>query len=77
LSRTWSKTAQTILPHSKVQEMLGELHGRPLEQHLCAKKTLVKVRLGLRTNAKRWCQPCDNYTESQGPKTQARVYAEV
>jgi hypothetical protein len=36
--------------------------------------TLVKVRqwyywLGMRTNAKRWCEPWDNYTGSQGPQT--------
>jgi hypothetical protein len=66
-----SKTAQMVLPWSKVKKVLKELHGG-LSGHLNINKTLDKVRYGyrwlhVRGDIESWCQQCNTCTASWGP----------
>jgi hypothetical protein len=56
-----SKTAQIILPMSKVKQIMGELHGTSSGRHLGVNKTVDRVRqwyywLHVRNGVERWCQ---------------------
>ena len=71
------KTAQVIVPRSKVDEILTELHGGTSGGHLGANKTLDKIRqryywLRLRDDVERWCRQCDVCAASRGPRTRNR-----
>jgi hypothetical protein len=70
LERHWdsadgrTETAQTVVPRSKVKEILTERHGRLSEGHLGVSKILHTVRrryywLHSRNNFERWYQQCD------------------
>jgi hypothetical protein len=78
LERHWesaggrTKTAQIILPRSKVKEVLTELHGGPSGGHLGVNKTMDKIRqryywLHSMSDVERWCQQCDTCAASRGP----------
>jgi hypothetical protein len=67
LKRNWesangrSKVAQIVLPLSKVEDVLTELHGGPSRRHLGVNKTLNKIRqryhwLHSRNDVETWCQ---------------------
>jgi len=71
------KTAQVVVPQSKVDEVLTELHGGASGGHLGANKTMDKVRqryywLRLRDDVERWCRQCDVCAASRGPMTRSR-----
>jgi hypothetical protein len=71
------KTAQVVVPQSKVEEVLTELHGGASGGHLGANKTMNKVRqryywLRLRDDVERWCRQCDACAASRGPRTRSR-----
>jgi hypothetical protein len=54
-----SKTAEIVLPESKMKEVLGELHWG-LSGHL-------RIRLHAWGGAEKWCQQCDTCAASWGP----------
>jgi hypothetical protein len=67
LERLWesvdgrTKTAQVVIPHSKVKKVLTEMHGGPSGGHFRVSKTLAKVKqryywLHSRDDFERWCQ---------------------
>jgi len=71
------KTAQVVIPRSKVKEVLAEMHGGTSGGHLGVNKTIDKVRqryywLHLRGDVERWCQQCDTCAASGGPRTRSR-----
>lgn len=79
-----SKIAQIILPQSRVNSVLNELHGRPSGGPLGVNKTLSKVQqryswLPVRNDVEKWCQHCDTFaphpsTHSRGtPKEGCRI----
>jgi hypothetical protein len=83
LERNWestngrSKTAQIVIPRSRVQDVLTELHGGPSGGHLGVNKTLNKVRqrfywLQARADVEKWCRQCDTCAASRGPRTRNR-----
>jgi hypothetical protein len=66
-----------VLPHSKVKEVLVEVHREPSRGHLGVNKILDKIRqryywLHSRNDVERWCQQCDTCPASQGPRTRSR-----
>jgi hypothetical protein len=78
LERLWecadgtTKTAQVVIPRSKVKEVLTEMHGWPSGGHLGVNKTLAKVRqryywLHSRDDVESWCRQCDTCGASRGP----------
>ena len=71
------KTAQVVIPESKVKDVLTEMHGGTSGGHLGANKTMDKVRqryywLHLSSDVERWCRQCDTCAASRGPKTRSR-----
>jgi hypothetical protein len=83
LERNWesangrSKVAQMVLPRSKVEDVLTELHGGPSGGHLGVSKTLNKIRqryygLQARNGIETWCRQCDVCAASRGPRTRNR-----
>jgi hypothetical protein len=83
LERLWesvdrrTKTAQVVIPRSKVKDVLTEMHGGPSGGHLGVNKTIDKVRqryywLHSRDNVERWCPQCDNCAANRGHRTRAR-----
>jgi hypothetical protein len=71
------RTAQIVIPHGKVKEVLVEMHGGTSGGHLGTNKTIDKVRqryywLHLRGDVERWCQQCNTSVTSQGPRTRSR-----
>jgi hypothetical protein len=67
LKRHWestngrSKIAQVVLPRSRVDDVLAELHGGPSGDHLGVNKTLDKVRqryywLQAKSDVEKWCR---------------------
>jgi hypothetical protein len=83
LERHWesadgkTKTVQTVIPRSKIMEVLAEMHGGPSGGHLGVNKTIDKVRwryywLYMRGDVERWCQQCDTCAASRGPRTRSR-----
>jgi hypothetical protein len=83
LERLWestdgrTKTAQVVIPHSKVKEVLMEMHGGPSVGHFGVNKTLDKVKqryycLHSRVDVERWCQQCDTCAASRGPRTRTQ-----
>jgi hypothetical protein len=81
LVRRWEstdrkETNQIVVPHTKVKEVLAEMHGGTSGGHLGTNKTIDKVRqryywLHLRDDVERWCQQCDTCVASQGPRTRS------
>jgi hypothetical protein len=82
LERNWectnerSQIAQIVIPWSRVKEVLTKLHG-PSGGHLGASKILNKVQqwyywLQARSDTEKWCQQCDTYATSCGPRTRNR-----
>jgi hypothetical protein len=70
------KTAQVVIPHSKVKEVLAEMHGGTSGRHLGVNKTIDKVQhryywFHLRGDVERWCQQCDTCAASRGPRTRS------
>jgi hypothetical protein len=68
----WSQVVQTILPHSRVNDVLTKLYGGPSGGHLDVNKTLNKVWqryycLQARNEVKKWCQQCDTCAASGDP----------
>ena len=71
------KTAQIVIPHSKMKEVLAVMHGGTTGGHLGANKIIDKVRqryywLHLRGDVERFCQQCDTCAASRGPRTRSR-----
>jgi hypothetical protein len=77
LERLWesahgrTKTAQVVIPRSKVKEVLTEMHGGPSGGHFGVNNTLAKVKqryywLHSRDDVERWCQQCDTCAASRG-----------
>jgi hypothetical protein len=69
-----SKIAQIILPESRVNDLLTELHGGSSGGHLGVNKTFNKVRqryywLQARNDVEKWCQQCDTCAVSRGSRT--------
>jgi len=63
-------------PHSKVKEVLAEMHGGT-SGHLGLNKIINKIRqqyywLHLRGDIERFCQRCDTCAASRGPRTRSR-----
>lgn len=59
-----SMTVQTVLLHSKVKDVLGELQRESWKEHLGVNKTQDKIRqwcywLHASSDVQRWCSPCD------------------
>lgn len=57
-------TVQTVLLHSKVKDVLGELQREPWEEHLGINKTQDKIKqwcywLHASSDVQMWCSPCD------------------
>jgi len=79
-SADWrKKTAQVVVPQSKVDEVLTELHGGASRGHLGANKIMDKVRqryywLRSRDDVGRWCRQCDACAASQCPRTKSRGF---
>jgi hypothetical protein len=82
LERHWesadgrSKITQTVLPRSRVNDVLTEQHGGP-SGHLGVNMTLNKVRqryywLQTRNDVEKWCRQCDTCAASCGPRTRNR-----
>jgi hypothetical protein len=66
-----TKTAQVVIPHSKVKEVLTEMHWEPSGGHFGVNKTLTTVKqrhywLHSRYTVERWCQQCDTCATSRG-----------
>ena len=69
LERHWEsadgkKTAQIVIPHSKVKEVLAEMHGGTSGGHLGVNKIIDKIWqryywLHLRGDVERFCKRCD------------------
>jgi len=87
LERHWQsanrkkKTAQRVISHSDVKEVLAEMHVGTHRGHLGTNKTIDKVQqcyywLHLRGDVKRWCQQCDICATSQGirPRSQGLMH---
>jgi hypothetical protein len=83
LERHWesadgrSKAAQIVIPQSRVNYVLAELHGAPSGGHSGVNKTLDKVLqryswLQTRTDVEKWCRQCDTCACSLGPRTRNR-----
>jgi hypothetical protein len=83
LERNWesancpSKIAQIIVPRSRVNDVLTELHDRPSGGHLGVNKTLNKFRkrfywLQAKTDREKWCRQCDTCAASRAPRTRYR-----
>jgi hypothetical protein len=71
-----SKTAQTVLPQSKVKKVLGKPHEGSLGGLLGVNKSLDKVRqryYWVHKRGKSRCQQCDKCAASLGPKPRARA----
>jgi hypothetical protein len=59
-----TRTAQIVIPRSKVTEVLAEIHEGTSGEHLGLGKTLEKARrqyywLHLRSDVERWCRQCN------------------
>jgi hypothetical protein len=83
LQHTWESAngrvtiAQTVLPRSKVKDMLIELRDGPSGSHLGINKTPTKVRqsfywLQARSDIEKWCRQRDACAASRGPWTRNR-----
>jgi hypothetical protein len=79
LQRNWesangqSQIAQVVIPRSRVQDVLTELHGGPSD-HLGINKTVNKVWkrfywVQARSNVEKWCRQCDTCAASRGLRT--------
>jgi len=83
LERHWesadgkARTAQIVIPRSKVREVLAEIHEGTSGGHLGVRKTLQKARrryywLHLRSDVERWCRQCDTCAARRGARTKKR-----
>jgi len=71
------KTTQVVTAHSKVKEVLVEMHGGTSGGPLGVKKSIDKIRqryywLHLKVDVQRWRQQCDTSAASRGPRTRSR-----
>ena len=71
------KTAQVVVPQSKVDQIVAELHGGTPVGHFGANKTMDKIRqryywLRLSDDVERFCRQCDACATSRGPRTRSR-----
>jgi hypothetical protein len=69
-----TRTAQIVLPRSKVREVLVEIHEGTSEGHLGVKKILEKARrryywLYLSSDFEKWCRQCDICTARRGARS--------
>ena len=68
---------QTVLPRSRVKEVLEELHGGTSGGHLGVNKTIDRVRerfywLHMRQDVEDWCRRCSSCAASKGPRVRSR-----
>ena len=71
------KTAQVVIPNSRVKEVLTKIHGGTSGGHLGFNKTIDKFCqryywLNLRGDVERWRQQYDTCATSRGPRTRSR-----
>jgi hypothetical protein len=71
------RTAQVVIPRSRVKEVLTEMHGGTSGGHLEVNKTIERARqryylLHLKDDVERWCQQCNTCAASRGPRTRSR-----
>jgi hypothetical protein len=67
-----------VLPRVLVNEVLLELHNRPIGGHLGERKTNLKVKqrffwFGLSQDVKSWCKTCDLCASQKGPPRKAKA----
>ena len=83
LKRLWesvdgtTQTMQTILPRSKINEVLQVVHDGTSGGHLGVNKTLAKVRqrfywVNCRRDVEDWCRSCTICGASKGPRVRTR-----
>ncbi|GBM32014.1 hypothetical protein AVEN_161808-1 [Araneus ventricosus] len=68
---------QLILPKSRIQEVLREIHDSASGGHFGVIKTLSKTRERfywdrLRSDVEKWCRECHSCGARKGPKTRTK-----
>jgi Integrase zinc binding domain/Integrase core domain len=83
LCRVWesadgnSTRTQIIVPHSRIADVLKQVHDGPSGGHLGARRTMDKVRrrfywFRLRDDVEEWCASCGVCRSCKGPQTRSR-----